>query len=139
MLTTSSNHWAEQEFAGIDLGDGRLDKRAKILMERFTSNPTASIPMACRSWGGTCAAYRFLSNPDVEWQDLMAPHWAQTQKRMSAYPVVLCSQDTTDWQHGKDACRVQAAPDGHGLKRDASKATTFDLASCAGKRLANAK
>lgn len=24
----------------------------------------------------------FLSNPDVEWQDIMAPHWEQTQKRM---------------------------------------------------------
>jgi hypothetical protein len=23
--------------------------------------------------GETCAAYRFLSNSDVEWQDIMAP------------------------------------------------------------------
>jgi hypothetical protein len=80
----------------MDLGDGRLNKRAKILMERFAANPTASIPMACHSWSETCAAYRFLGNPDVEWQDMMAPHWEQTQKRMSAYPVVLCLQDTTE-------------------------------------------
>ena len=65
-------------------------------MERFTANPTANIPMACHSWGETCAACRFLSNPDVEWQDIMAPHRKQTQKRMSAYPVVLCLQDTTE-------------------------------------------
>jgi hypothetical protein len=60
--------------------------------------------MACRSWGETCAAYRFLGNPDVEWQGIMAPHWAQTQKRMSAYPIVLCLQDTTKRDfNGQDA------------------------------------
>lgn len=65
-------------------------------MERLSANPTASIPMACESWSETCAAYRFLSNPDVEWEDIMGPHWEQTQKRMNAYPVVLCLQDTTE-------------------------------------------
>ena len=65
-------------------------------MERFAANPTASIPMACESWSETCAAYRFLGNPDVDWQDIMAPHWEQTQKRMRAYPIVLCLQDTTE-------------------------------------------
>ncbi|WP_441294944.1 IS4/Tn5 family transposase DNA-binding protein, partial [Massilia antarctica] len=74
-LATGSSRWTEQEFAGLDLGDGRLDKRAKILMERLSANPTASIPMACESWSETCAAYRFLANPDVAWQDIMAPHW----------------------------------------------------------------
>ncbi|MBC8726774.1 hypothetical protein F6X37_36520, partial [Paraburkholderia sp. 31.1] len=37
----------EQEFAGLDLGDARLDRRAKKLMERLAANPTASIPQAC--------------------------------------------------------------------------------------------
>jgi hypothetical protein len=80
----------------LSLGDGRLDKRAKILMERFAANPTASIPMACHSWAETCAAYRFLGNPDVDWRDMMAPRWEQTQKRMQIYPVVLCLTDSTE-------------------------------------------
>jgi hypothetical protein len=95
-LATGSQRWTEQEFAGLDLGDGRLNKRAKILMERFAANPTASIPMACNSWSETCAAYRFLGNADVEWRDMMEPHLVQTQKRMSAHPVVLCLQDSTE-------------------------------------------
>ncbi len=33
----------------------------------------------CESWSETCAAYRFLANPDVEWKDIMAPHGEQTQ------------------------------------------------------------
>lgn len=52
--------------------------------------------MACHSWSETCAAYRFPGNPDVEWQDIMAPHWEQTQIQMSAYPIVLCLQVTTE-------------------------------------------
>ena len=95
-MATESKRWTEQEFADIDLGDGRLDKRAKILMERFAAKPTSSIPLACNGWSETCAAYRFLGNPEIEWRDIMAPHWAQTQKRMSEHPVVLCLQDTTE-------------------------------------------
>lgn len=56
-LATRSHRSREQAFAGLDLKYGRLDKRAKILMERFTANPTASIPRACQNWGETCAAY----------------------------------------------------------------------------------
>ncbi|NHZ81960.1 IS4 family transposase, partial [Massilia sp. CCM 8695] len=54
--------WTDHEFAGLDLGDSRLNKRAKILMERFAANPQASIPAACEGWSETVAAYRFLSN-----------------------------------------------------------------------------
>jgi hypothetical protein len=88
--------WIEQEFAGLNLGDARLSKRAKRLMERFSEHPTASIPMACDGWSETFAAYRFLGNPEVDWCELMAPHWEQTQKRMSQHPIVLCLQDTTE-------------------------------------------
>ena len=65
-------------------------------MERFAATPTASIPDACDSWSETCAAYRFLGNDDVEWRDILAPHWAQTQVRMGTHPVVLCVQDLTE-------------------------------------------
>jgi len=27
------------------------------------------------------AAYRFLANDEVEWADILAPHWVQTQRR----------------------------------------------------------
>lgn len=95
-LTIEATHWAATEFAQLDLGDARLDKRARVLMERFAANPTASIPAACHGWGETMAAYRFLGNEEVEWRDIMAPHWQQTQKRMHAHPVILCLQDTTE-------------------------------------------
>lgn len=65
-------------------------------MERIAADPTASIPEACDGWGETIAAYRFLGNESIDWRDIMAPHWRQTQLRMQNEPVVLCLQDTTE-------------------------------------------
>ena len=44
-------------------------------MERFTADPTASVPKACNSWGETMAAYRFFDNGSIDWRAIMAPHW----------------------------------------------------------------
>ncbi|PWF47965.1 IS4 family transposase [Massilia glaciei] len=91
-----NQHWTDQECVGMNLGDARLNKRAMTLMERFSAKPTASIPQACDSWSETCAAYRFLSNAEVSWEGILAPHWERTQERMRAHRVVLCIQDTTE-------------------------------------------
>ena len=95
-MATASTSWAETEFEQLDLGDARLNKRARIMMERFAADPMASVPKACQGWAETMAAYRFFDNPSIDWRALMAPHWQQTQQRMSAQPVVLCLQDTTE-------------------------------------------
>jgi hypothetical protein len=95
-LATASLPWTETEFDQLDLGDARLNKRARILMERFTADPTASVPKCCQGWAETMAAYRFFDNDSVDWQAILAPHWQQTQHRMAAQPVVLCLQDTTE-------------------------------------------
>lgn len=95
-MNKAAQQWTEEEFADLDLGDARLNKRARKLMERFAANPTASIPQACDSWSETCAAYRFLGNAEVEWEGILAPHWARTRERMRVQPVVLCIQDSTE-------------------------------------------
>jgi hypothetical protein len=67
-LTTAAQ-WAATEFAQLDLGDARLNNRARTLMERFAATPTASIPDACHGWAETMAAYRFLSNESrISWR-----------------------------------------------------------------------
>jgi hypothetical protein len=80
----------------LDLGDARLNNRARTLMERFAADPAASIPDACHGWAETMAAYRFLGNEAVDWQAILAPHWEQTRGRMQVHPVILCLQDTTE-------------------------------------------
>lgn len=96
MTGSAGKQWIADEFSGMDLGDERLNKRAKIVMERLSANPTASIPMACNGWCETLGAYRFLANDAVQWEAILAPHWEQTEQRMSQHPVVLCLQDTTE-------------------------------------------
>lgn len=81
-MTKVAQQWTDQGLEGHDLGDARLNKRAKRVIERFSANPTASIPDACDSWSETCAAYRFLGDEEVNWEDILAP------QRMRAQSVV---------------------------------------------------
>lgn len=89
-------NWAEEELSGISLGDARLDKRAGKLLSSMSSRPQASIPQACGGAAEIKAAYRLIDQDDVDWRDLMAPHWGKSLRRMSGEPVVLCIQDTTE-------------------------------------------
>lgn len=94
--------WGEEEFKTIELGDERLNRRAVLLAERLAQKPSASIPGACESWAETAAAYRFLSNKEVSWDKVLAPHWQASQARMAQHKVVLCIQDTTELDyHGQ--------------------------------------
>jgi hypothetical protein len=95
-LATAPAPWTEAEFAKLDLGDACLNKRARILMERFTADPTASVPKACNSWVETMAVYRFFDNGSIDWWAIMASHWEETEQRMARQPVVLCLQDTME-------------------------------------------
>ena len=88
--------WAAEEFKNIDLGDKRLNKRTALLAEQMAANPMASIPQACGGWAETQAAYRFLAQDEIEWEDILAPHWQCAETRMRAHQVVLCLQDTTE-------------------------------------------
>ena len=88
--------WAENEFETINLGDPRLDRRAVLLAERLGQKPGASIPGACENWAETTAAYRFLSNDEVSWDDVLGAHADAGRARMAQHPVVLCLQDTTE-------------------------------------------
>lgn len=92
MAAINKDKWGEKEFAGLDLGDKRLNKRAVKLAEQLAGKPTSSIPVATGGWAEAVAAYRFLSNEKVEWRDILAPHVEQTRRRMSEHPVVLCLQ-----------------------------------------------
>jgi hypothetical protein len=95
-MSNESGAWVDEEFAALDLGDPRRDRRAKELLKRFAAKPTASIPGACDGWAETIGAYRFLGNEEVEWTDMMQPHWERTAARMRQSPVVLCIADTTE-------------------------------------------
>ena len=84
------------ELDGIDLGDKRLNKRAVTMLDAFSEKPTLSIPGACNGWTETQAAYRFLSHEEIEWSDILAPHYKKTHTRIREHAVALCIDDTTE-------------------------------------------
>jgi IS4 transposase len=88
--------WAEEELGAAELGDARRSRRLVRLVERLAEQPSVSIPAACSGAAETKAAYRLLSHEAVGWSDILAPHLASSLRRMSAEPVVLCLQDTTE-------------------------------------------
>lgn len=84
------------EFDGIELGDRRLNKRAKRLLETLAADPAASVNSACDGWSETQAAYRLFNNSEVRPEKLLQPHVAATHQRIARQAVVLIVQDTTE-------------------------------------------
>lgn len=87
--------WAQEEFADLDQGDKRLNRRLVKLAGTFSRQPMPSIPAACGGWADTRGAYRLFGHEDIGWQDILKPHWQANAQRMAEHPVVLCVQDTT--------------------------------------------
>jgi hypothetical protein len=85
-----------EELGDIALGDARLNRRARRLLQRLGDKPTVSIPAACGGWSETRAAYRLFDHPQVTAGAVLAPHIARTVERMRTHPRVLCIQDTSE-------------------------------------------
>lgn len=89
------------ELATISLGDQRLNRRARRMIESLVRKPTVSIPAACGGWDETRAAYRLFDHARVTAEKILAPHIACTEQRLGVYPRVLCIQDTTELDYTK--------------------------------------
>ena len=85
-----------EEMAGLDLGDARLNRRSRRLLETLSHHPDRSIPTACRGWAETKAAYRLFDHEAVTAQKLLEPHYRCTTERMMSHDTVLCIQDSTE-------------------------------------------
>jgi hypothetical protein len=89
--------WVEEEFAGADLGDRRLDKRLIAIARHFWTQPQSNIPQACKKRAAMKATYRFFEHESVTMEKLLQPHYQATTARIRMNPsVVLAVQDTTE-------------------------------------------
>ena len=66
MVSRPTTEWIVEEMAGVDLGDKRLNKRCKRVLERLAADPQASINGACHGWAETHAAYQFFNHEAVD-------------------------------------------------------------------------
>src|SRR5262245_47831012 len=88
------DNWVAEEMAESQMHDARHAKRLATLLVRLSEQPVNSIPSACHGWAETVAAYRFLDNPHVGWEEILSGHRQATRERRRAQEVALLVQDT---------------------------------------------
>ena len=88
--------WAAEEFATVNLGHKRPNRRLVKVVQQWADKPSQSIPTASGGWGDTAAACRMLDNERCDWRESLEAHSQCTTQRMTALPVVLCLTDLTD-------------------------------------------
>jgi hypothetical protein len=102
IATQSSAEWAAEQWAGVELGDERLNRRALHVGAAMAAHPAQSLPQQMDGDRASLdGAYRLLNHPGVSLDLLSQPHWEQTQQKAREQRVVLFVQDTThlDYTH----------------------------------------
>lgn len=90
------SEWAEQEFQGSQVHEGRLRRRLYTVARDFFAQPGELIPQVCGgSEAKAKAAYRFMSNKRINMQMLLKGHVEASAQRAQKHSVVLAVQDTT--------------------------------------------
>lgn len=100
--------WIEDEFATLNLGDKRLNKRAAIMVEQISSMAD-SPPDACQDSSSLEASYRFADNSKAEPKVILEAHHAATIERIRQRDTVILAQDTTVIDLTKPQCQVKGA------------------------------
>jgi hypothetical protein len=104
----------EQEFSEVSLGDSRLDERLARIASLVGLAPDDSFPEQMDSDADQEALYRFLSNPKVTMEAVLAGHVSQTHERMKGRRVVRVAHDTSSFRFDGDR-------EGLGILKDNAK------------------
>jgi len=90
------------EYEGVNLGDIRREKRLMEMVEALARKPDASMPEVFSDGAELEGSYRFLRNEHVEYEAILAQHYANTAARARACGAVLAVHDTTEFNFGKN-------------------------------------
>lgn len=121
----SASEWAGQQYAQVDLGDQRLNRRALEMAAKMAAHPEVSLPNQMGSRGALLAAYGVLNNKKVTMQALLAPHGRQTLEAARREPVVLMVEDTTELDYTGHPSKGGLGPIGDGKGRGLLLHTTL--------------
>jgi hypothetical protein len=86
----------EGEFAALDTGDARLDRRGVSVLAALARAPGVSYAQANETWSATKAAYRFVNHESVTREGLLSAHHARLEERCRDEDEVLLIGDTTE-------------------------------------------
>ena len=90
------------EFADAEIPDWRLRERLLSVAQDLDAMPGASIPEAVGNPAAREATYRFLGNPKVTLDGLLAPHIRATARRCAEAGTVFVVSDTTECSFSGD-------------------------------------
>ena len=113
-ILLSPQQWAKHTFGSAHLGDQRRTQRAVEIAASIARHPGASLPRQMPDEAALHAAYRFLQNPHVSYEQLMRPHLKQTREAAGQESQVLLIQDTTDVDYQAHPTTTGLGPIGTG-------------------------
>ena len=113
-ILLSPQQWAKHTFGSAHLGDQRRTQRAVEIAASIARHPGASLPRQMPEEAALHAAYRFLQNPHVSYEQLMRPHLKQTREAAGQESQVLLIQDTTDVDYQAHPTTTGLGPIGSG-------------------------
>lgn len=111
-------------------GDKRLIKRYDIIVDNFSSNLTGSIPQASVSKAGTKGTYRFLKNPQVRPEKLLAQTRQKCIEKIDKKGTVLHIMDTVEYDFTTKRSASDLGPMNYVKRRGVYQHNSILLNSC---------
>ncbi|NTU85665.1 MAG: IS4 family transposase, partial [Chloroflexales bacterium] len=100
-----------RELDGIELGDARLEARARKVAADVAREPGKSFPQIYEDDAGALEGlYRLCNNPKVTPEKIHRAHAAATAARCAGEKLVLAAHDTTVFGFGKETERTGLGP-----------------------------
>jgi IS4 transposase len=97
MQNVQAAQQVREELSGLDLGDKRREERAVSLAVMMAQNPQTSFPDLAKDDSELEALYRFHSNENISFEQLLQPHMLATAKRCAESGRVLALHDTSEF------------------------------------------
>jgi hypothetical protein len=91
------------EIQGIELGDSRLNFRARSISGRLAMSPGLTFPEALATEAELEGFYRFVGNERVTAEAILAPHVDSTVGRAAEHGTVLAVHDSTEFIFGGES------------------------------------
>lgn len=108
--------WAEQQFATVQVSDGRRAKRVRKIAAVMAANPGQSIPQQCSTPYDVKATYTFFRHAEATPDNLQAGHREVVREELQRPGVYLLVEDTTDMVWSGKQPLEGLGPVGNGLE-----------------------
>ena len=122
--------WAEKEMEGLDLGDKRLEKRAKMVLSTLAERPSQPFPQQFTSSAELKACYRLFNSDLVSSESILQPHYERTIERSKKYNLVIVASDSSSANYTTRSSHPDtgyiSSNNAQGFLMHVSMATTID-------------